>query len=382
MYGKKYEIKRGDTLWGIAKTHFGSGAQWPRIWRYNNRRDVIQVTGHGIPNPDLIYAGRTILIPVAPAEARRDDVRRAPPAPAPARAAPNAPSAPSAPNAVGLAPSPAPASPMTPPAAAPGLRDALPDIHSPISFKYQIPDTPQRLDTPTATIEFQIKGEIILMSRLRYPATYVTSGGQIEAQVTQQANHAFGQLINDNRFIFDPKTKEVAVRSMLVSRSYSPNAPATAIGVEVRSGNMLPSLRAEIRFPRLEGQIDGFVYVAVDVKYVVYITPRPQLPPPALSPDNVTVQRPVEAPEEPTNWGRVFAVGLVVVGSAVVVGTIVEDVFTGGVGTADDPASFAAAAAAFARAASLWRGAQAALPRAMTPAAVQMTNSMMLAPAH
>lgn len=46
---------QNSTLWGIAKTEYGDGSQWPKI--YNANKDKI---GN---NPNLIYAGTTLVIP-------------------------------------------------------------------------------------------------------------------------------------------------------------------------------------------------------------------------------------------------------------------------------------------------------------------------------
>lgn len=51
----RYTIVSGDTLWGIAKRHYGNGALWPRIWDANKP----MTSG----NPNLIYPGETITIP-------------------------------------------------------------------------------------------------------------------------------------------------------------------------------------------------------------------------------------------------------------------------------------------------------------------------------
>ncbi len=382
MIGTRYKIKSGDTLWSIAREHLGHGTQWPRIWRYNNRRDVIREMGHGIPDPDLIYAGRTILIPILPGQ--RPAVGSGPHQPTPSHMpVPSTalrPPAPSTPPAPPRTPSPQPIRP----APQGELSRQLPHIMSPISFKYRLPDLAMpTIETPTATIEFRMTGDVVLMTDKLYPATYVTSAGQIESQVTQQANHAFGTLTSDNRFIFDPATKQLTVRSMLVSQSKTPNTPATAVGIEMASNSPIPKLRAEIRFPKLEGKIGPFNYIAMSVSFVILITPKP--PPAAPSPQ--PVRQPVPQPvhvhaPEPTNWNRVIGTGLVITAGVIVVGTLVEDFFSGGVGVADDPASFAAAGASFARGLTLIRGAAAALPRAMVPATVQMGATVGLAGAH
>jgi hypothetical protein len=59
-----------------------------------------------------------------------------------------------------------------------------------------------------------------------------------------------------------------------------------------------------------------------------------------------------------------------------VAGTLVEDFFTAGAGTVDDPASFAAASAGVLRGLQLLRGATVVLPAVVFPAAVQMSVRM------
>ncbi len=156
---------------------------------------------------------------------------------------------------------------------------------SPIAVKYKLDDMrwPPR-DIGNAIIEVRMTGDVILMTKKQYPVTYVTSRGELELQVTREANHAFGQLIDDYRFIYDPAKKQVTFRSMLVSQSTVPNTLSTAIGVEINSSTMTPKLRAEIRLPKLEGSLPPFTYVAMDVKVVIEITPKFQPPGPPADP--------------------------------------------------------------------------------------------------
>lgn len=51
-----YTIEKGDTLWAIAKTHLGDGNKYNEIFEAN--REVIK-------DPDLIYPGQKIRIPLA-----------------------------------------------------------------------------------------------------------------------------------------------------------------------------------------------------------------------------------------------------------------------------------------------------------------------------
>jgi nucleoid-associated protein YgaU len=49
-----YEIQKGDTLWAIAKAHYGDGNKYHQIFEEN--REVIK-------DPDLIYPGQKIRMP-------------------------------------------------------------------------------------------------------------------------------------------------------------------------------------------------------------------------------------------------------------------------------------------------------------------------------
>lgn len=51
---RKYTVKKGDTLWAIAKKYYGNGAQYTKI--YNANRGLIK-------NPNLIHIGWKLTIP-------------------------------------------------------------------------------------------------------------------------------------------------------------------------------------------------------------------------------------------------------------------------------------------------------------------------------
>ena len=60
MPNARYVVKEGDTLWDIAGHHLGDPREWPRIYTYNNRADVVRRTGRvcdrerGRRNPGIV----------------------------------------------------------------------------------------------------------------------------------------------------------------------------------------------------------------------------------------------------------------------------------------------------------------------------------------
>jgi hypothetical protein len=355
----RYTVRSGDTLWHIAGATLGSAAQWRRIWRYNNRPAVMRITGRGIPNPDLIYPGQLLLIPSLPGENITPALPAPPPLAVTSRTPPPLPPAPL---------SGQPERPRVPDGSAGGpLSEELKRIASPVSLKYRLDDLKfPPIVQPGVTLEMRMTGDVLLMTQRTYPALYVTQRKEIEAQVVTQANHAYGALVGDNRFVYDDKQKSLTFRSMLVSQSNTPNTVATAVGVQMDTKNPVPKLRFEFRIPKLSGAIPPFNYTAIDVKVVVELTPN-GLPPQGPSAQFEHVQQPS------SSWNKLIGAGLLAGAVVVVVGTLVEDFFTAGAGTVDDPASFALSSAAVLRGLQLLKGATVVLPVVAVPGAMSLS---------
>jgi len=100
----------------------------------------------------------------------------------------------------------------------------------------------------------------------------------------------------------------------------------------------------------------GIIYYIFTKKPKVRTRPRPERVP-QEEPRTVPAQQPREIPtighvESTPNWVPVVVVGACILGGLIIVGTLVEDFFTAGIGIADDAPSFAAAGALFAFAGS------------------------------
>jgi nucleoid-associated protein YgaU len=52
-----YTVKKGDTLWAIAKAHYGEGSKYNAIFEAN--RPMLK-------DPDKIYPGQTLRVPPEP----------------------------------------------------------------------------------------------------------------------------------------------------------------------------------------------------------------------------------------------------------------------------------------------------------------------------
>ncbi|TAA48555.1 LysM peptidoglycan-binding domain-containing protein [Corallincola spongiicola] len=336
---QEYIVKNGDTLWDISAKLLGSPFEWPRLWRHNNRRDVISKTGRAIRNPDLIYPGQKLLIPTLSTSTPKPLIdkgmqRRQPDKP---------------------------------------LSEILPTIKAPISLSYKLDDIQQApIILPNAIVEAKLKGTVSLSSIESFPVNYVVNKKQVEAKITEQANHAFGSLMSETKLAFDSSKNSLTLGSKLVSRSTTPNVPTTAVGIELSSDSPVPKLQFEITFPQLKGTINQFHYLAQKVTFVLEVTPRTD------GSDRGTDNRhsPQHAPVNGNQWDKIFAIGLFTAATVVVVATVIEDYLTLGAGVADDPASFALAAGMSARGAVLWSSTQMVAQRVVLPAMVRLTTSV------
>lgn len=59
---RNYTVKKGDTLWSISREELGDAFLWPKVWKENPE----------ITNPDRLYPGQTVRIPIYLKQAVRE----------------------------------------------------------------------------------------------------------------------------------------------------------------------------------------------------------------------------------------------------------------------------------------------------------------------
>jgi LysM repeat protein len=311
MPDKQYIVKHGDTLWDISAKHLGNPIRWPEIHEHNNKPTIVSKTGIKISNPDLIFVGQKIYIPetkspVKPTVASRSKI----------------PSAKPPPNT--------------------GKTKAKKKVRS-IPFKYEFNKLPSIvIASPTHIATITLKGSVTLQNKNPIEFATLTKQG-FEVTAKREADHAFGKLISENQIGFNPSTKEITFECGITSHSNIPNTLQTKAAAGVSSKTGLPALKGTIIAPELKGNIDKFFYLTNSLSVEIELTPRP----PTAKPHPVPIPSAKPAPSHSPGWDYLLGSALVVGAGIIIVGTIVEDVLTAGVGIADDAPSFAAAAAMF-----------------------------------
>lgn len=310
MKNQTYIVKKGDTLWELSRRFLGAPTQWPRIHSYNNRSEVVRVTGKAIKNPDLIYPGQKLLLPIRPQQhkvPKKVKPREYPPA---------------------------------------SLKKRIPKTYVPFASMYKLDDLPlleyESFTTPGFKASISFQGDVAIRLADKVPLSHVTNRG-LEIHYKSMTDAVLGQLLQDSVVEWDKTTNKISYACNMVSNSDTPHAPSTSIGVALASDKPVPVLRAEIRYPELKGYFQRNFFMAVDVKVVIDLEPRPLVVKgPEVKAKDLRLDMETAPVKSPDN--SVDGWDLVLVGSIALVATIATD-FLWGIGLADDAVTIPAALA-------------------------------------
>jgi hypothetical protein len=319
MLGQKYVVKKGDTLWNLARKYLGDPSSWPKLYEHNNLPQVIAATGTKITKPGLIFIGQTIYIPPR-------DIPSAQPKP------------------IGRKPI-ASANPIT------GKKPAVP--FKGIPFLYKLSKLPKsKVVSEFFVAEIKLSGSITIQ---RSNASDLLSAGGSKEKLILQSKHeadtALNKLVNQNEIGWNPITKELTFENGIIIYSSVPYSPYFSITANVSSTNGLPGIKATTTCPAIKGKLDKTLYTIADLGIEIELTLRPPSAQPKPVPAPVRAPAAVRKP----GWDYLIAGGLLVGSGILIAATIGEDILTGGLGVADDAPSFATASAMFTTGAALLR---------------------------
>jgi LysM repeat protein len=299
---RRYQVRKGDTLWDIANRMYGDPQLWPAVGRAN-----------GLKDPSLLLIGQQLELP---------DLSK--------------------PGGAGAGPRQAsPATPKPPMSPQVARRRARPVA---LPLKYELRNLPSAV-TYAGAFKYELKmtGEVVFQSKRTLENVVFTN----DAVVLKSKRETDGKLIKlaqDAKVSWTPGSRTVQVSCGFTVRSKVANGVWNATSVEALPPN-------GIRFKR-EPQPISFEYegymVEGKIGFEGTIRREDQRRP---APEHVRV--PVVAPDSDT--GKWVAIALLAAAGVILVATVAEDVVTLGAGLADDPLSFAAASAMTGRALAAFR---------------------------
>lgn len=324
--GVPYQIKKGDTLWDIAAEQLGDPSAWPKLYAFNNQLDVIAAGARRIIDPDLIYAGATMRIPVMPG--------------APRPVSKNKKSSLSKTPMLNLSKSntsaimnPAPKIPS--PAKLPGqatkpsnLKDQIPRIQMPVSFAYDFKGDPIVIDYGTFIARISQSGRVLINSGNPLPLTLVANGG-FETSSKQMAKTAFATLQTETKVSLNKDTLGITFSNKMINSATNIPGPKTQVGIQISKTTGIPVLKVSLNYDELKGQVGANNFVATNYKIEIEIEPKP----PQLQPIPIQQPIPSPAPAPKIDWREVAhtaTTGALIIAGVVTLAYGASVVFSGG----------------------------------------------------
>jgi hypothetical protein len=310
-----YRVRRGDTLWSIAQHQYGDPTLWPEIAKANR-----------LPGGNRILVGMTLTIPTVHRAGGHLPVT----APPPLHEISNPKIYPSQlPTAQPVA--------LSTPVAVPVLFPAV---------KYELEDLPAiEESTPVADFKLQLTGEITVqkegvLSELAFssePTLTATQKIEYDSEVAKA-----GGEVKVRWNPLKPEEAEMSCGFTLTTKINGEEFVTHEYHVIPYPPPLMPKFVYTLKPKPIEGKFEDLHFEGT-MGYELEITPKDQ------KRKLESAQAPVMSPE--TTW--IVIGGLALLGTAIIVGDIVKDVGTAGLGTAESPLSWSAAMAMFARAAAM-----------------------------
>jgi hypothetical protein len=263
---------------------------------YNNRDSIVKLTGRRIKNADVIYVNQVLYIPLLP----------------------NQPQPPKKINRKATKPK--------------RLNDRVHKINVPFASACELGDLPLMVyEDLTIKATIKMSGRLAVRLAHKVPLIHVTNRG-LETILNNAAARVVNQLVGEAEVKWDKATNRITYQSLLITKSKTPNAPSTAVGLAIASDKPTPVLRCELSYPNLSGHINNHFYVAKQVKVIIDVEPK--VPPVTQTRERMATDLVPDKVHVPSNRNDV-AWQLISEGALIISATILTD-FLFGVGIFDD----------------------------------------------
>jgi hypothetical protein len=201
------------------------------------------------------------------------------------------------------------------------------------AYKYELDKLPKiEIYSPQFKMSLQLKGDLTVQKKGSLIDVELTKDNAT-AKFKAETENALTKIAANARVKYVPGQPVELKCDLAVAAKIHGEVFATS-----RYSVVPPSTLRYVYEPRpIEGTQENFVFKGT-FGYALEITPQQALPP---------IRTPSVYPVQVDKW---VAIGLLIGATALVAGTLVEDVLTGGLGVADDPISFGTAAAMIGRA--------------------------------
>ncbi len=266
VHGHRYRVKSGDSLSSIARAQLGKAHYWPRIFSYNNRTDVVAVTGRALADPDRLSIGQLLLLP--PPEQVHGHVSHIADQRHPQQA-----------TTPRIVPSTAPAQAAAPPAssATPAPKGAAGRSFTTINsypFKFKLDQIPkQTLEYPLFTATLKFDGTLVIWVDKQITTGAITNKGY-EASAKQTAAGVLADLVQDAKIGWEPGSKKASFEDMLTLNAHGAPPSLTSVGIAMDSENAMPAMRFKFQSPKLQGKFRQHLYTAVNFTLTADLRPK------------------------------------------------------------------------------------------------------------
>ena len=203
-----------------------------------------------------------------------------------------------------------------------------------------------------------IKGSVTIQSEQTISWAEFNKDG-LDVKVAREYETPLNKLVSEFQLGINEKTKQIDFSCGVTKNSNVPFAPKYHAKVSLNPLTGMPKYTTTISYPEIKGKLNKYFYTATGYSVAIEIEKQPDFARRVPIPVAVRQPAPAKAPTRSTgiDWVYVEGVLLLVGATVVVVATVVEDIVFP-LGGLNDPASFALAATMTSRGMELIKGAQ------------------------